>query len=270
MLGLIPDEFMRWLKYCVIVLTLTTGTPAWSQAATAGDDVPPCDMPSDLTTPSAPLPHVAEALATNGSLDILALGSGSTVGETAGANGPAFTYRTPDASFPFRMLDVLQVTRQASRFRLTVKGGRNMTAETMYGTLREELAAHHYDLVLWQTGTVEAVRGLRPDTLGNVLEDGVEAAARADADVVLIDPQFSRFLRANTDISPYESVLEQIAGMPGVTLFRRFDLTRAWVANGQIDPERVAPDQRDKTIALLNTCLGHALARYVLTGAEEH
>jgi len=98
----------------------------------------------------------------------------------------------------------------------------------------------------------------------------VEAAARADADVVLIDPQFSRFLRANTDISPYESVLEQIAGMPGVTLFRRFDLTRAWVANDQIDPERVAPDQRDKTIALLNTCLGHALARYVLAGAEEH
>ena len=58
--------------------------------------------------------------------------------------------------------------------------------------------------------------------------------------------------------------------MPNVTLFRRFDLTQAWVANGQIDLERVGRDQRDKTIALLNTCLGHALARYVLAGAAAH
>ena len=58
--------------------------------------------------------------------------------------------------------------------------------------------------------------------------------------------------------------------MPDVSLFRRFDLTQAWVSNGQIDLERVGRDKRDTTIALLNTCLGHALARYVLAGAEAH
>jgi hypothetical protein len=168
------------------------------------------------------------------------------------------------------MLEVLQTTRRASRFHLTVKGGRNMTADTMHATLQQELAAHHYDLILWQTGTVEAVRGLRPDMLRSELEEGVEAAEQANADVVLIDPQFSRFLRANTDTNPYEMVLEQIAGMPGVSLFRRFDLTQTWVNNGQIDLERISPEQRDKTISLLNTCLGHALARYVLAGAEQH
>jgi hypothetical protein len=261
---------MKWLPASLILLALTTRTPAWPQLGDAGDDLPPCDMPAALTTPSAPLARVADALAGPGTVDILAIGSGSTVGETGKSMGSAFTYRTPAASFPFRMLDALQAMKPNAHFHLTVKGGRDMTAETMYATLLQELAAHHYDLVIWQTGTVEAVRGLRPEVLRDVLEQGVEAAQKADADVVLIDPQFSRFLRANTDMNPYEVVLEQIAGMPDVSLFRRFDLTQAWVENGQIDLERVGHDKRDKTIALLNTCLGHALARFVLTGAEEH
>jgi acyl-CoA thioesterase-1 len=163
---------------------------------------------------------------------------------------------------------VLRQMRPRAQFNLTVKGGRNMTADAMYSTLVQELAGNHYDLVLWQTGTVEAVRGARPQMLREVLEQGVDAAVKAEADVVLIDPQFSRFLRANTDMNPYEMVLEQIAGMPGVSLFRRFELTQGWVSSGQIDLERVGQDKRDKTIALLNTCLGHALARYVLTGTE--
>jgi hypothetical protein len=57
---------------------------------------------------------------------------------------------------------------------------------------------------------------------------------------------------------------------PGVTLFHRFDLTQAWVYSGQVDLERVSRDQRDKTISMLNDCLGQALARYVLGGVAEH
>jgi acyl-CoA thioesterase I len=270
MLGLIPGELMKWRPLFLVLLALTAAAPAWSQAAKAVDDHPPCDIPPELTTPSAPLARFAAALAAGESVDILAIGSGSTVGKTAALAGPASSHRTPDASFPYRMLDMLQVARQDAKFRLTVKGGRNMTAEAMAAILRQELAAHHYALVIWQTGTVEAVRGLRPDYLHSVLQEGVEAAGKADADVVLIDPQFSRFLRTNTDLAPYEMVLQQIASLPGVSLFRRFDLTQIWVNNGQVDLERVSRDQRDKTIARLNTCLGHALAQFVLTGAGEH
>jgi hypothetical protein len=87
---------------------------------------------------------------------------------------------------------------------------------------------------------------------------------------VLIDPQFSRFLRANADLNPYETVLEQMTDTQAATLFHRFDLTQGWVNSGQVDLERVSRDERDKTIALLNDCLGQALARYVLAGAAEH
>jgi hypothetical protein len=229
-----------------------------------------CDMPPELTTPSAPLTGVAAALAAQSGLNILALGSGSTVGESGGSGGPALTYRTPDSSFPYRMASALRTLRPALRVNLTVKGARNMTADLMLPILRDELAAHHYDLVLWQTGTVEAVHGLRPDALRGVLRDGADAVDGAHADLVLIDPQFSRFLRANADLNPYETVLDQMTDTPGVTLFHRFDLTRGWVNDGQVDLERVSREQRDQTIALLNDCLGQALARYVLAGADEH
>jgi acyl-CoA thioesterase-1 len=257
---------MQRLSPGFLLLVLCAASPARAET----DRTPACAIPDDLTTPSDPLTNVAAALATKNGLDILALGSGSTVGDSGGSGGPSLAYRAPGASFPYKMAEALQSMRPGVRFQLTVKGGRSMTADAMLLVLQQELADHHYDLVLWQTGTVEAVHGVRPDTLRGVLQDGADAAEKAHADLVLIDPQFSRFLRANADLSPYESVLQQVTGNPGVTLFHRFDLTQTWAGSGQVDLERVDRDQRDKTIALLNGCLGQALARFVLTGAGEH
>jgi acyl-CoA thioesterase-1 len=257
---------MSWLACRFLLIGLFV---AFSTIAHA-DDLPACDMPTDLTTPSDPLAHAASALSKKGSLDILALGSGSTVGEAGGAGGPAMVSAKPGRSFPYRMVDTLKLMRPTAHFQLTVKGGRSLTADDMLPLLREALASHQYDLVLWQTGTVEAVHGSRPEALRSVLQDGADATEEAHADLVLIDPQFSRFLRANADLSPYETVLEQMTGNPGVTLFHRFDLTQTWVGNGQIDLERVDRDQRDRTIMQLNNCLGQALGHYIMAGIAEH
>jgi hypothetical protein len=87
-------------------------------------------------------------------------------------------------------------------------------------------------------------------------------------DLVLIDPQFSRFLRANTDLDPYDGVMQQVATMPGVALFHRFELMRTWANDGRIDLERTPKADRDKALDELNACLGKALARFVLSGAD--
>jgi hypothetical protein len=143
-----------------------------------------------------------------------------------------------------------------------------MTAEDMLPLLEAALKQQHFQLVLWQTGTVESVRGLRPDGLLDVLHSGADAVRDAGGDMVLIDPQFSRFLRANTDVDAYEGVMQQVATMPGVSLFRRFDLMRAWANDGRIDLERTPKADRDKALDVLNACLGEALARYVLSGVD--
>ena len=102
----------------------------------------------------------------------------------------------------------------------------------------------------------------------DVLHTGAERVRDAGGDLVLIDPQFSRFLRANTDLDPYDGVMQQVATMPGVALFHRFELMRTWANDGRIDLERTPKADRDKALDELNACLGKALARFVLSGAD--
>ncbi|HVC59143.1 MAG TPA: hypothetical protein VND19_02115 [Acetobacteraceae bacterium] len=218
-----------------------------------------CVAPGAFTTPEAPLEQVAAAIGAGGPVNVLAVGSATTVGDQFGTDR--------NSAFPARMVEALHAALPRVAFALTLRGGRGLTAADMLPLLEAALAARHYQLVVWQTGTVEAVRGLRPDGMVAALQEGIGRAREAGADVVLIDPQFSRFLRANADLDPYEAALRQVSVMPGVVLFQRFDVMRGWAEDGQIDLERVRRTDRTRTMALLNTCLGETLARFVLNGA---
>lgn len=242
-----------WL--CLLILV---AVPISSRAEHA--PVPAaCAASEAFTTPEAPLNRVAAAIAAGGPVSVLAVGSATTVGDQLGADH--------NSAFPFRMVEALHAALPKVSFALTLRGGRGMTAEDMLPLLVAALNGQHYQLVLWQTGTVEAVRGERPDGMVAALQEGIDRARDAGADVVLIDPQFSRFLRANADLDPYETALQQVSVMPGVVLFRRFDVMQDWADGGEIDLERARRTDRARMMALLNTCLGETLARFVLNGA---
>jgi hypothetical protein len=248
------------IRLLIPLLALLLAVPAGSHAQGVAASAPKaCATTPEFTEPEEPLPQFAAALARK-SVSVLAIGSGTTVGEVNGS---------PGASFPYRMIDALRAARPDVSFELTVRGGRNMTADAMLDLLKNELAQRHFSLVLWQTGTVEAVRGLRLDGMREALQEGIQQIQETGGDVVLVDSQFSRFLRANADLDPYEDVLQQVATLPGVVLFRRFDLMRGWAGEGRIDLERVHKPDREKTVALLNTCLGDTLAAFVLDGAKQ-
>jgi len=237
-----------------VLLALPVPSRAGSELA------PACGAPEEFITADEPLAQVTAAIAAGGPIDVLAIGSATTV-ETVSTGGP-------DSSFPWQMVHELQRALPKVKFGITVRGGRGMTAEDMLALMAAELKQRRYPLVLWQTGTVEAVRGLRPDAMAETLHDGADLVRDAGGDLVLIDPQFSRFLRANTDLDPYEGVMQQVATMPGVVLFQRFELMRTWANDGRVDLERAPRDERDKALAELNVCLGQALARFVLSGVD--
>ncbi len=224
-----------------------------------------CAAPEEFTTSDASLAQLAAAVSAGGTVDILAVGSATTVGSVTNTGEQS---ASQGGAFPWHMVRALHAALPSVEFRLTVRGGRGMTAEEMLPLIDAALKQQRYPLVLWQTGTVEAVRGLQPDGLLDVLHTGAEHVRTAGGDLVLIDPQFSRFLRANTDLDPYESVMQQVATMPGVALFHRFDLMRTWANDGRIDLERAPKAGRDKALEELNACLGKALARFVLNGVE--
>lgn len=254
---------MRRLGFYLLV-SLSLALPAASRADSAAAVA--CAAPEEFVTSDEPLAQLSAAIAAGGPVSILALGSATTVGAVKADGAPTAT--TSGTSFPWHMVAALHAALPNATFRLTVRGGRGMTAEDMLPLLDAALKQQHYSLLLWQTGTVEAVRGLRPDGMLEVLHAGVERMREAGGDVVLVDPQFSRFLRANTDLDPYTSVLQQVATMPGAVLFRRFDLMRVWANDGRIDLERTAKADRDKVLDTLNTCLGEALARFVLSAVD--
>lgn len=225
-------------------------------AAPAAATTDPCEAPEEFTDSAGPLPGVAAALRAN-RLVILALGSGSLRTGSPNRNG---------ASVPRYMAEALQAARPGLAVDLTVRGGKDLTAADMLGILRSELSRTHPRLVIWQTGTVDAVRNIPPGEFYQSLMEGVSLVQASGADLVFVDPQFSRFLRANADLDPYEETLQQMASLPAVTLFRRFDLMHHWVDEGRLDIERVAPEERAEAVTTLHACLGRLLARLILNG----
>ena len=196
---------LRWTAW--LFLLVVVASPVSSRAE--HEPAPGACAASDaFTTPEEPLDRVAAAIAAGGPVNILAVGSATTVGDQLGADR--------NSAFPFRMVEALHAALPKVPFALTLRGGKGMTAEDMLPLLQAALTAKHYQLVLWQTGTVEAVRGVRPDGMVAALQEGIEHARDAGADVVLIDPQFSRFLRANADLDPYQAALQQVSAMPDV------------------------------------------------------
>jgi len=241
---------MRWLTVLLLL--------ALPAVAAGSPDSPSCDVAPQFVTAQKPLAPLKAAIEAGRPIEILAVGSGSTTG----ANG-----RRAEDAFPYRMLDALRAALPRVTFNLTVRGSRGMSAEQMLPLVEAQMQTAPATLVLWQTGTVEAIRGLRPERMREVLREGLDVIRTGGGSLVLIDPQFTRALRANTDVEPYETELQQVASLPGAALFHRYELTRFWVLQDRIDPERAPKDAREAELARLNRCLGDALARYVLSGA---
>jgi acyl-CoA thioesterase-1 len=241
---------------CLAVLLLLLALPVVAVGAT---DSPPCEVPPQFVTAPKPLAPLKAAMAAGDPIEILAVGSGSTTGANR---------LRPDDAFPYRMLDVLRAAMPQTTFNLTVRGARGLSAEEMLPLVKAQIQQTPAALVLWQTGTVEAIRGLRPARMRQVLREGLDLIRAAGGSLLLIDPEFTRALRANTDVEPYETELQQVAALPGAALFHRYELTRLWVLQGRIDPERAPKDAREADLAHLNRCLGQALADYVLSGAR--
>lgn len=270
---------MRW---AVLFIGLSLAPHAF-----AGQPELKCSTPDDAAGVPTPLPHVAETLRPGATLNILAIGSAnlfrpeaslaptSLLGQslqgatkTTLPSAQVITDAPSGTAFPQQMAAALEKAVPGVTVKVTVRGGRGLSATDQLQLLSQMLEHEKFQLILWQTGTVEAVRNLPPSEFAQTLSDGVEKTIQAGADVVLVDPQFSRFLQTNSNIDPYEQAFQFVGSMPNVLLFHRFDLMRSWVNDGQIDLERTPKSNRLTAVEQLHACLGMQLARLILGGAR--
>lgn len=259
-------------------------------AAAAGVPDARCTVPDGAAGSPAPLVHAAAALHAGGTLDVLVVGSATVFGpeaamaagaaarEAAARGIPPGTGAVPtgdgtgaapgsskasDTAFPMVMGRVLEQAVPGAKVHVTVRGARSMSAADMVDVMRSAIASHPYQLVIWQTGTLEAVRNVQPGDFAQTLADGEQVAKEAGADLVLVDPQYSRFLQTNANLDPYLQAFGTAAGVADVVWFKRYDLMREWVGNGQIDLEHTAKGDRKAAVELLHRCLGNELAGLV-------
>jgi len=204
-----------------------------------------CDTPVDLLDP-IPLPRLRPAIAA-GELRILI--GGSATAEAAGA-----------ATYHSRLAALLQNHFPTLALRVEARGRAGATAAESLVLILREMPGFRPHLVLWQTGTVEAVRSLELDEMSDTLGEGITRIRAAGADVALLDQQFSRFLRANADIDSYRNAMRMVAAAEGVPLMRRYDWMRHWMENDGPDMERAPRAERAATLAQLNDCLARAIA----------
>lgn len=230
--------------------------PAHAQQATA-EPAPTC--PAAATWPApAPieLPRAAAAAA-RGRLSILAVG-GTLVAGTPGT-GEAGSYPGRMAAHLARALPGVDIT-------LAFRTQREGSARRVAAQLPADLAALHPDLVLWPSGTREAVRHIDPARYAETLTAGVEAAHAAGADIVLVEPQFAPGFAAVPDIDTYRDTMRTVAELHGAVLFPRHDLMQAWHEAAALDLSRRGRERAEAEASRLFDCLGAALADMLKQG----
>jgi acyl-CoA thioesterase I len=193
-----------------------------------------CKAPMGWTAIQAPQPRTAAQIDSGGPLDIVALGSSSTVG--IGASGP-------EEAYPFLLEAALRQHFPALDIHVTNRGKSGEDAPEEVGRLAADVIARHPDLAIWQVGTNAVLRRDDLSADGKLIRDGVALLKQAGIDVVLMDLQYAPRVLDRPSYGVMEDLIADTADEAHVGLFRRFALMRYWQATHPPDaPAMIGSD----------------------------
>ncbi len=220
-------------------------------AATA--DPPSCAVPQDLLFTDSTLAKVAATLKKDRKLTIAVLGSGSST--LAGPDGVLFAY-------PVRLEAALGQKLSGISLKVVTKAKSAQTAADMRRSIQTTFIEDKPDLVIWQTGTVDAMRRIAPDEFRNTVDAGVAALQRRGADVVLMNMQYSPRTESMIAVGPYLDAMRATSQQREVPLFDRFAIMRYWADHGAFD--FYAPGRDTGLARRVHDCIGRALATFII------
>jgi hypothetical protein len=234
----------------VALLIAVTGSMA---VAKDGNE---CILAAGSVAPDFGLPHVAQAIAGK-KLDIAVIGSASSE-----LNGPAGT----NIAYPTWLEGDLRSRLPGVTVKVATHARPRETASEMEAKLPRILADFKPALVIWQTGTADAIRGIDPDEFRASLDDGIDKLRAADTDVVFMNMQYSPRIEAMLAVTAYADAMRIVAVKREAVLFDRFTIMKRWNESGVFD---LYGATRTTNIAeQVHGCLGRLLADVVLDGAK--
>lgn len=180
----------------------------------------PCLPPKGGSKTMGSLPHVAGKLVAGKPVVIVAFGSSSTQGY--GASSPEFNY-------PNRLAAQLRRHYPTADITVVNAGIGGEDAPAMMKRLQTVLEVHP-DLVIWQVGTNALLHNLDPGDTAKLVEDGISRIqAAGNADVVLVDPQYSPAVNQRGESAgKMVKLLGKVAALRHVGIFPRFEVMRDW------------------------------------------
>jgi hypothetical protein len=252
---------MKAILGAVVIVGLLAAAPACAQEVKGAEAKPAdgkgCEVAAEMLLPSdTTLEKVATAIRDK-KLDVLVVGSASST--LAGPDGASIAY-------PARLEANLRDKLSGVAVTVTTSLQPKRTAEEVAETLQALVAERKPNLLIWQTGTVDAIRAIHPDDFHNALDEGVGAVKTAGADVVLINLQYSPRMDTMLLTAPYLDNIRAVAQQQNVPLFDRYAIMQHWSETGEFD---LSSSSRGYALARgVHDCLGRALADLVIAAAR--
>jgi lysophospholipase L1-like esterase len=215
-----------------------------------------CRVAESQVVAAFPLPQVAAAI-TSKKLNVLVVGAGSS---TLPGNGGA------EKAYPARLQKALAETFPDVAVHVATDVVRSRTAAEMSAKFAPMLAAAKPALVVWQTGTIDAMRAIDPDRFSAALDSGVNAARSAGADVVLVNSQYSPRTESMIALGIYNENMRWVALQQELPLFDRFGIMQLWSEQGTFNFHSTT--KKLDTAERVHDCIGRLLAILVAEGVR--
>ncbi len=237
----------RWLLLALLIL-------GWSPAR--AEDPAECRVAEKLLESSFRLPQVARALVKK-RLNVLVIGAGSS--QLPGSNGVANAY-------PARLEHALAQQLPGVEIKFTTDVKAKRTAAEMVKALPAALSAAKPELLVWQTGTVDAMLAIDPDQFSQALDAGINIAHSAGADVVLINAQYSPRTESMIALGTYAEDMRWVALQHEIPLFDRLSIMKLWSGLGTFD--LYSATKKLDIAERVHDCIGRLLADLVVAAAK--
>jgi len=240
--------------------TLIAGVCAAVLAGFAGPalaaDEGACYVAGGLVHTDFALPHTAAAIERK-HVSVVVLGSASST--LPGAEGAAKAY-------PARLQDSLSRRLGADvTVKVVARTKARDTASEMVKALRQVVADDKPDLVVWQTGTVDAMLGVDPDEFQAALGNGLDALHAGNADAVFVNMQYSPRTDSMISLGAYVDAMRFVALQREIPLFDRLGVMKDWNEMGVFDLSTAT--KKIDVAEKVHDCIGRMLARLVVDGA---
>jgi acyl-CoA thioesterase-1 len=135
----------------------------------------------------------------------------------------------------------------------------------MVHELKAALASGPPSLVVWQVGTVDAMRNLDVESFGAALAEGIELVHELGSDIIVMDMQYSLQTTQLINFQPYVDYIDWVTQNHDVFHFPRYDIMRHWVEDGQVDFNTETPEAKQRSFTFVHKCLGKLLADSILS-----